>query len=119
MRILFCDDIPMLREVVAVVLRKLGHEVDTSTDGQDALDKLQSNPGAFDLLITDNRMPRLSGIELVDKLRESNVPIKVVMASHFIEPPDPATIDRLRLDAVLRKPYSANDLVGCLNQLAN
>ena len=81
-------------------------------------DKLQGNPGTFDLLITDNRIPKLSGVELVTKLREANVPIKVVMASHFIEPPDPATLDRLRLDAILKKPYTANDLVGCLNKIA-
>ena len=115
MKILFCEDITILRKLVPNVLKSIGHQVEIACDGQDALEKLQAN--TFDLLITDNRMPRLSGVQLVEKLRKWNVPIKVIMASEFHPPLDPEIEERLRLDGVLKKPYNANELLDCVKKL--
>jgi two-component system chemotaxis response regulator CheY len=51
------------------VLRTAGHEVAEAVDGQDALDKLATFPA--DVVITDQNMPRMDGISLTKKLRES------------------------------------------------
>ena len=96
MKILFCDEIPVLRDIVSKILSQDGHQVDTAFDGQDALEKLQST--SFDLPITDNRMPRLTGVELVEKLRDLKVPIKVMMASMFFDSPDQNLKHRLQVD---------------------
>ena len=72
---------------------------------------------SFDLLITDNRMPRLSGIELVEKLRALNVPIKVSMASGFETQSSAGVRKRLELNGVLQKPFTKAELLDCVKNL--
>ncbi|MBC8096459.1 MAG: response regulator, partial [Akkermansiaceae bacterium] len=62
-RILVVDDETMIRELVTDVLSRSGYEVDTAEDGAIAWDKLQHQH--YDLLVTDNTMPKLSGIDLI------------------------------------------------------
>jgi YesN/AraC family two-component response regulator len=50
-------------------------------DGEQALAKFITNPAAFDLLITDNDMPRMGGLELVKRLRENAIECKVLVLS--------------------------------------
>ena len=65
-RILVVDDEPAQRELVAGFLRKQGFEVALAGDGQEALARFKQD--AFDLVLTDQRMPGLSGLELLDAL---------------------------------------------------
>lgn len=100
-----------------MVLGKMGHQVETAVDGQDALEIINKHPASFDVLITDNGMPRVTGIQLVEKIRGLNLPVKVIMASMFCPPLDAETAERLRLDGLLKKPYTAKDLSDCLENL--
>ena len=70
MNILLVDDESRSRSHVAEFLRKLGHQVVEANDGTEALELF--NKQDFNLLLTDNRMPRMSGLELLQKL--SDVP---------------------------------------------
>ncbi len=85
MNILFADDDDSVRHAVA---RYLGgdHTLDIVTDGQQALDKLMAG-GTYDLLLTDNQMPRLSGLELLRKIKSdaklSSLPV-IVMSGNDI-----------------------------------
>jgi len=65
-RILVVEDEEVLRGMVVRVLGQVGYQVDTSPDGLEALEKIDSVH--YDLIICDVRMPRLSGIELYKKL---------------------------------------------------
>lgn len=69
MKILAVDDIPQNLTAIREVLAKRGHQVSLAEDGQAALD-LISGGLEFDLLITDQNMPRLTGAELVQRLRQ-------------------------------------------------
>jgi len=69
-RILVVEDEEVLRGMVARVLGQVGYQVDTSPDGMEALEKIDSLH--YDLIICDVRMPRLSGIELYKKLSGGN-----------------------------------------------
>jgi len=102
-----------------MVLGFAGHSVETVEDGRDALERIESDPEAFDVLITDNNMPRLSGIELVKRLRGRNVPIKIVMASAFASQVDAISREELRLDGVLQKPFSKAELLACVKNLGH
>ena len=115
MKILFCDDELPLRRIVSMILDAHGHHVEVACDGQEALEKIQAN--AFDVLITDNAMTPLTGIELVEKLRAVNNPIKVIMASAFKNQLDAAVQDRLHLDGILIKPYDGKELFDCLKNI--
>ena len=69
-RILVVDDQEMMRDSLAATLAREGHEVIAAGDGTTAVSRL-SGPGRFDLLITDLKMPRMTGIELLQEARRS------------------------------------------------
>lgn len=66
--ILAVDDSPSMRKMVSFTLTGAGHQVVEAVDGVDAFEKAQAR--AFDLILTDQNMPRLDGLGLTRKLRE-------------------------------------------------
>ena len=61
-RILFVDDDEMIVNLVRRMLQHLGYKVKVRTESQEALKLFSENPSKFDLVITDHRMPRMTGI---------------------------------------------------------
>jgi len=78
-RILLVDDDCYVRELNAGALIRSGYDVDTAGDGADAWKAL--NDQNYDLMITDNRMPRVTGMELIKKLRSEDMTLPVILAS--------------------------------------
>ncbi len=76
-RILVVDDEPGLREFLADTLEQDGHEVQQAEDGVDAIGKLDRF--AFDLVITDLKMPRSDGMEVVRKVRTQTPEVQVIV----------------------------------------
>jgi two-component system chemotaxis response regulator CheY len=78
--ILAVDDSASIRQMVAFTLKSAGYQVTEACDGQDALDKAKTKH--FDLVLTDQNMPRMDGITLVKNLRAisqySNRPILIL-----------------------------------------
>ena len=68
-RILCVDDEPTVRELLHIYLRREGFEVETAPDGLAAWLIISAHPSRFDAVITDNQMPHMTGLELVEKLR--------------------------------------------------
>ena len=68
-----------LRQINAMVLIHSGYAVDVAEDGAAAWEALQAN--RYDLMITDNNMPRLTGIELLKELRSARMRLPVIMAT--------------------------------------
>src|ERR687886_791525 len=78
-RILVVDDEPAIVDAVSYALRSSGFEVDTSGDGESALEAARAND--YDVLVLDVRLPGLSGIEICRRLRdESDVPMPFSVA---------------------------------------
>lgn len=77
--ILFVDDEPCMRELMAMILTEEGYEVSTATDGFDALAQLRSF--VPDLLISDLQMPRMSGDEFLSVVRHRFPAIPVIAIS--------------------------------------
>src|SRR5437763_16044129 len=69
-RLLVVDDEPSLCQMLEIAFRKDGHTVETVSSGQAALKKIDSQ--AHDLIISDIRMPDLSGIDLLKRTRETH-----------------------------------------------
>lgn len=80
-RILVVDDEESLRRVTQLKLQQAGYDAMTASDGQQALDILARNP--HDLVITDLKMPGMSGMDLLRKIREEYPEIIVVMVTAF------------------------------------
>ena len=113
-RILVVDDERDIREVSATVLTKFGYRVDMAEDGVAAWEALQAQH--YDLLLTDNKMPKLSGIELIEKVRAQSIAIRIVMATGGLPTSDLDRLSDLRVSAVLEKPFTAGQLLGSLRK---
>jgi DNA-binding response OmpR family regulator len=84
--------------------------VDAATDGADAWDAISAN--RYQLLITDNHMPKLTGLELLRKLRDGRVVLPVIMATGTLPEQEFAASPWLIPDATLLKPYTVPELLA-------
>jgi DNA-binding response OmpR family regulator len=107
-RILVVDDDRDIRQLSAEVLIHSGYEVDTAEDGKAGWEALQIK--AFNLLITDNNMPKLTGVELVRRLRSARMALPVVMAAE-LPMHELARNPSLQLAALLPKPFYVSQLL--------
>ena len=101
-RILVVDDDVYARELNAGVLIRFGYQVDTATDGVDAWRALHDD--RYDLLITDEQMPWVTGLELIEKLRADAMHLPVILASGL---PPIEQLNRnpgLKIQAIVTKP---------------
>jgi len=107
--ILVVDDDRDIRRFSAQALMGSGYHTDTAEDGAAACEALQVKP--FNLLITDNNMPRLTGVELVRKLRSARMALPVIMATGKLPREALAQNPSLQLAALLPKPFSVDELL--------
>jgi DNA-binding response OmpR family regulator len=114
-RILVVDDDIELRLLNTDVLVRSGYKVDTAADGAAAWDALHAN--CYDLLITDNNMPKICGVELVKKLRSARMALPVILASAAIPVAELDRHPRLQLAATLVKPFTCDELLGTVNKV--
>jgi CheY-like chemotaxis protein len=84
-RILLVDDEPALAEISAEMLESLGYRVTVRTGGAEALDAFAAAPDSFDLLLADQVMPGLTGLELADRVLEARPGLPVVLCTGFSE----------------------------------
>jgi DNA-binding NtrC family response regulator len=101
-RILVADDEPSFRELLADILEGAGHEVVEVRDGVEALAALEQ--GSFNLVLTDQRMPRMDGLELVRRSRLLAAPPPVAVITAYGTIPDAVEAVRLGAADYLTKP---------------
>jgi DNA-binding NtrC family response regulator len=116
-RILVVDDDEVIRQVNAEMLSRFGYEAETAEDGAAAWEALQAN--GYDLLITDNNMPNVSGVELVKKLRSAHMTLPVVLASGTIPTEAMNWNSSLQLAAMLLKPFTMDELLVTVKKVLN
>lgn len=78
-RVLVADDSPIIRDLLAELLRDAGLEVETAVDGRDALERVDVR--APDLVVTDLEMPRVDGFGLVEGIRRRGLQIPIIVVS--------------------------------------
>lgn len=118
-RLLVVDDEPALRRFMKALLSADGHLVHVAADGVEALELLTADPGAVDLLVTDQTMPRMTGVELVREAHSLRPDLPVVLLTGHSEEVDEQRAPSLGIDRFLYKPTSAKDLIGAVRGLLN
>jgi DNA-binding response OmpR family regulator len=108
-RILVAEDDAAIRRINTLVLTSSGYHVDAAEDGEAAWNALQRT--TYDLLVTDNDMPKLTGVQLIQKLQAACMPIPVIMATGKLPPEDFSLPHQLQPAVTLLKPYSFEELV--------
>ena len=107
-KILVVDDEPSIQRLIKSALEKVSFSIETHEDGFAALEFFQNNP--VDLVLTDIKMPGISGIELATKIREicietkKNIPF-VFMSGTPEELPDTIGEEAARKEIFLAKPF--------------
>jgi DNA-binding response OmpR family regulator len=114
-RILYVDDEPQLRRLGELVLARSGYAVDTAADGAEAWAALHDQ--VYHLLITDDDMPRLSGVQLATQARLAGMRIPIVLASDSADVLHDPTNSWLGLAARLRKPFGTEALAEMVEQV--
>lgn len=104
LRILYAEDVCELRELVRTLFTRDGHTVECAVDGVEALDRISSQPDAFDLLITDHHMPRMNGLDLVTNVRRLSFHGKIMVFSSELNPEIAAEYNVATVDRILFKP---------------
>ena len=110
-RILVADDDHWICSFNAELLVQHGFYVDTAKNGAIAWAAVQRNKNKYDLLITDNKMPKLSGLELVRKIHNACIPLPAIMASGAVPTDELDRNQWFNIEAVLHKPYTAERLL--------
>lgn len=103
-RILFVDDEEIICETYSGMLLQLGHEVSTRASSLAALDAFKAMPGQFDLVITDQRMPHLTGLDLADHVKKIRPDISVILCTGYSELITPQTAHDFGIDKIIIKP---------------
>jgi CheY-like chemotaxis protein len=108
-RILIVDDEEPVRKFVDRVLTEAGYETTLACDGPDAL-QVASNPGTFDVLLTDVMMPQMTGDELARRLRQTEPRLKVLYLTGFSDHLFKEKATLWEDEAFLDKPCSVKGL---------
>jgi DNA-binding response OmpR family regulator len=114
-RILVVDGDDDTRRLNTEVLIQSGYHVDAAEDGTAGWEALQLN--SYDLLVTDNNMPKVSGVELLIKLRAARVFLPVIMATATLPKKDLTRYPWLQPAVTLPKPYTADELLGTVKNV--
>ncbi len=114
-RLLLVDNDPVIRETVALLLSRTGYRVACATDGEAGWAALCAE--RFDLLITDHEMPKLTGLDLLRRLRAGPLPLPTIMISGFIPWDEPDLKSLLRPGAAIEKPFSFAVLLAHVREL--
>ena len=109
-RILLVDDEAPVRALLKRGLEMDGHQVTLAIDGGDGLDRLDEFRGAFDLLLTDIRMPIMDGIALALAAKRDYPEISILLMTGFADQRERASGLETVVEDVLTKPFSLADL---------
>jgi len=114
-RILVVDDDSDIRQFSVDILTDSGYDVDGVKDGADGWDALQASD--YDLVITDNKMPRMTGMEMLEKLRAAYMTLPVILATRYLPRYELTRKPWLEPDAMLERPFSDADLLGAVKKV--
>jgi CheY-like chemotaxis protein len=118
LRILLAEDEPEIRMVLKELLTRMGAEVVVGVDGEDAWN-LWELLGPFDLLVTDQRMPRLNGLELIGRTRSRRNDLPVLVMTGYGLEEAAVVLGGDRRARLLAKPFTVPTLVEAITSLVN
>ncbi len=115
--ILVVDDEEAVVSYQQDLLESYGFKVSTYTRSQQAFTAFEKAPGQFDLVITDQTMPEMTGLELAKRIRSVRSDIPLVITSGYSEDINPKSIEAAGVTTCLNKPVLKQDLLKLLSEL--
>jgi DNA-binding response OmpR family regulator len=109
-KILAVDDNASITGCMPFIFAPPLYEVTSATDGDDALTKLKAEPNGYDVIIVDQKMPRLNGVELVQGIREQGITGKIVVLSSHLSREIRDAYERAGVQVIIDKPFDVGKL---------
>ncbi len=116
-RVLLIDDEAALVHLGEAILRRLGYEVVVCTSSTEALEVFRAAPQRFDLVITDQTMPHMTGERLAQALRRLRPDIPIILCTGFSHVMHAERAQELGIDAFLMKPLAMQELAQTIQQV--
>jgi DNA-binding response OmpR family regulator len=110
LRILAVEDESAVAQLLSLVLGGPTSKVTHVFNGEEALAKIADDAQPFDIVITDHNMPKMTGLQLVGKLRAGRFGGKIVVLSAHLTQENVQAYTNLKVDLMLSKPFDVNDL---------
>src|SRR5437870_12470057 len=110
MQILVVEDEKAVAHMIAMVLGGPAAKVVKAANGWEVLIKIGATARPFDVVITDHRMPRVTGLELVRRLRAKNFSGKILVLSGHLSDDDIRAYEELNVDMMMSKPFDFDEL---------
>ncbi|MFT5730448.1 MAG: CheY-like chemotaxis protein [Desulforhopalus sp.] len=101
---LLVDDEPSLAKLGARLLERNGYQVTSLTNPEEALEIIKKDPFRFQLVISDQLMPQMTGDKLLDSILEINPDVKTIICSGNIDKVDQNIVEKVGVEFVLKKP---------------
>jgi CheY-like chemotaxis protein len=114
LQILVVEDEKAIAHMIAMVLGGPAAKVARAANGWEALIKIGGTARPFDVVITDHRMPRMTGLQLVRRLREKNFGGKILVLSAHLSDEDIRAYEELSVDMMMSKPFDFDELQQAL-----
>ncbi|PYK82383.1 MAG: hypothetical protein DME41_09715 [Verrucomicrobia bacterium] len=122
MQILVVEDEKAVAHMIAMVLGGPAAKVVKARNGWEALIKVGATARPFDVVITDHRMPRMGGLQLVRQLRAQNFGGKILVLSAHLSDEDIRAYEEVSVDMMMSKPFDFDELqqaMAVLNKKAS
>ena len=116
-RILFVDDEELLTVMGGRILENLGYTVTVTCRSNEALDMFKANPHAFDVVITDQSMPEMSGVELSMQLLKIRPDIPIILCTGYSNKITEEKAIRLGIKKYLTKPFNTKRLAQSIRDV--
>jgi PAS domain S-box-containing protein len=116
-RILFVDDEESILSICGEQLKRLGYQLTTIENGQRALNEFRKNPHQFDLIITDQTMPKMEGVDLARAVREIRPNIPIILCSGYSDLLNDEEIKDSGISELLTKPIVKSQLADVVRKV--
>ena len=117
MKVLYVEDDPSIRNTMSDYLKKLFLEVDSAFDGQEGIEFYEK--GKYDIVITDLSMPRMNGLDMINKIKEIDESQAILITSAHSESEYMFGAIRAGIDGYILKPFDFSQLNNELNKIAD
>ena len=115
-RILLVEDEETVGKMQKRLLEDMGYHVTLHAGSISALEDFRARPAAFDLLVTDNTMPKMTGLQLTQEVRKIRPDLPVIMVSGLAERAEGLDIGELGIRVLLRKPHTSAELDAAISE---
>ncbi|MGB3211523.1 MAG: sigma-54 dependent transcriptional regulator [Desulforhopalus sp.] len=115
--VLIVDDERSMRDFLKILLEKEGHQVITADSGANALDNLAKGP--VDVIVSDIRMPGMTGIELLETVKEQSPELPMILITAFASPDDAVLAMKNGAFDYISKPFNVDEIKSVIESATN